>query len=208
MIFALFNSRTVLHAACWAGAWLLVFVAPEKAKAHLELYHNIEVNFTTTGKTGAVRLYFTIHAPELLVGFDKAGAEVFDAEWLRSRSDEEFQILFERSRSFVKERFRFRVDGGQALDLARQLHFEKPETIRSPSYRSGVPVGCLLVAADLELEPGAKVLEVALSEKAGKRLLLVINRRGEFPEAKDMDIGDKVVLALPVQNNDKDEKRQ
>lgn len=170
----------------------------ENAGAHLELYHNVEVNLTEAGETGVMRLYITIHAPELLVGFEKAGSEIFDAEWLRSRSDEEFQALFEKSREFVDENFRFRLDGGPVLAMGGKLRFEEPKTLRDKSYQAGVPVGCLLVTAEIKLEPGVKFLEVGLSEKAGKRLLLVTNRKGKFPEAKDMDTGDQVELALPA----------
>lgn len=183
----------------------------ESAGAHLELYHNVEVNLTEAGEAGVMRLYITIHAPELLVGFENAGSEIFDAEWLRSRSDEEFQVLFEKSREFVDENFSFRIGGGPVLAMGGKLRFEKPKTLRDKSYQAGVPVGCLLVMAEIKLEPGAKFLEVGLSEKAGKRLLLVTNRKGKFPEAKDMDTGDKVKLALPERmgkDNGAQEKRK
>lgn len=197
MFFAFSNFAASRNAFLRACVFVLVMGSLEKTRAHLELYHNVEVNLTETGETGVLRLYFTIHAPELLVGFDNAGSEVFDAEWLRSRSDEEFQVLFEKSRGFVKENFSFCIDGGPVLDLSEKLHFEKPETVRDKSYQSGVPVGCLLVTVDFKLEPGMMFLEVGLSEKAGKRLLLVTNRKGKFPDAKDMDTGDKVKLVLP-----------
>lgn len=197
MIFAFLSFRASPNAGLWASALVLMLASLENARAHLELYHNVEVNLTEAGETGVMRLYITIHAPELLVGFDNAGSEVFDAEWLRSRSNEEFQVLFEKSRDFVKGNFSFRIDDGPVLALGEKLHFENPKTIRDKSYQSGVPVGCLLVTADLKLKPGMGFLEVGLSEKAGKRLLLVTNRKGKFPEAKDMDTGDKVRVALP-----------
>jgi len=170
------------------------------ARAHLELYHNVEVNLTETAETGIVRLYFTIHAPELLVGFENAGSDVFDARWLRTRSDEEYQTLFEQGRIFVKEKFGFRIDSGSELDLSDRLRFEKPEMIRSESYQSGVPVGCLLVSAELTLNAGAKQLGVSLAPDAGKRLLLVCTRKGAFPEVADMDGGSSVTLAFPERN--------
>lgn len=167
--------------------------------AHLELYHNVEVNFTETAATGKVRLYFTIHAPELLVGFEKAGAEIFDAQWLRSRSDDQFELLFKQGRKFIAEKFTFTVDDGEVLDLGKVLQFTSPNVIRKKSFVSGVPVGCILVSAEFKLEKGAKHVEVTLNENAGKRLLLVCNRKRAFPEVHDMDTGAQVKLRIPVQ---------
>lgn len=179
-----------------AAVYVLSILA-EDATAHLELYHNVEVNLTETSDTGKVLLYFTIHAPELLVGFDNAGSEIFDAEWLRTRSDEEFTVLFEQGRTFVKEKFGFRFDADDELDLIGLLRFEKPETIRDKNYQSGVPVGCLLVSAELKAYDGTKRMSVTLKEGAGKRLLLVCTRKGAFPETKDMEGGDWVDFLLP-----------
>ncbi len=176
---------------------LLCFALFEKAEAHLELYHNVEVNFTETAETGVVRLYFTIHAPELLVGFEDAGAEIFDAAWLRTRSDEQFKLVFKRGRHFVKEKFGFWIDSDTELDLTDLLSFEKLETIRDEKYQSGVPVACLLVSAEINLEATSKLLRVRLKKDAGKRLLLVCTRKAAFPETKDMDAGDSVEFLLP-----------
>lgn len=179
------------------AAVYVLSILSDDAKAHLELYHNVEVNLTEAANTGKVRLYFTIHAPELLVGFDNAGSEIFDAEWLRTRSDEEFQTLFERGRTFVKEKFAFGFDTDDELDLIELLKFEKPETIRDKDYQSGVPVGCLLVSAELIAHEGTKQMSVKLKKGAGKRLLLVCTRKGSFPETKDMEGGDLVEFVLP-----------
>ena len=201
MIFAHPISGIGQNLSSFALALMLIIFWPDSAEAHLELYHNVEVNLTETPDTGIVRLYFTIHAPELLVGFENAGADVFDAEWLRNRSDEEFKTLFEQGRTFVKEKFKFRIDSGMELDIREQLRFEKPDTIRSESYQSGVPVGCLLVSADLKLRLGSKQLEVRLAPDAGKRLLLVCTRKKAFPAVKDMDGGDTTILVLPEWKN-------
>lgn len=169
----------------------------KNAQAHLELYHNVEVNLTETADTGVVKLYFTIHSPELLVGFEEAGSEIFDAEWLRTRSDEEYQTLFEQGRIFVKEKFGFWMDPDNELDLTELLKFEPPETIRDENYQSGVPVACLLVSAEIKLDAGSEQLGVRLKKEAGKRLLLVCTRKRAFPETKDMDAGESVRLLLP-----------
>lgn len=198
MFCALLKSSCRSPVALWMVVNLvaLLLVAGE-AQAHLELYHNVEVNFTETAKNGKVRFYFTIHAPELLVGFDKAGAEIFDASWLRNRSDEEFETLFKRARLFVKEKFSFKLDDGEIQDLTELLKFEDPAIIRDEHFESGVPVGCLLVTAEIQLKLGARSIEVGLDKGAGKRLLLVCNRKAAFPEVHDMDSGGKVVLKLP-----------
>ncbi len=204
MFFPHLHSKNHLGTLAYAAAILVLLqVWVEQVSAHLELYHNVEVNFTETAENGKVRLYFTIHAPELLVGFEKAGAEIFDAQWLRSRSDEQFETLFERGRKFVAEKFTFKVDDGEAMDLSSKLHFTEPDIIRKKSFVSGVPVGCILVSAEFKLEKGARHVEVTLSENAGKRLLLVCNRKGAFPEVHDMDTGAQVKLKIPVQQGEK-----
>ncbi len=170
---------------------------PDDAKAHLELYHNVEVNLTETSDTGRVRLYFTIHAPELLVGFEEAGSEIFDAEWLRTRTDAEFETLFQRARQFVNQKFGFRINSGPELDLKEGMSFEKPETIRDDTYQSGVPVACLLAYVEFEVTSEGRSIVVELKKEAGKRLLLVCTRKGAFPETHDMDTGDSVTLDLP-----------
>lgn len=198
MIFAYPGFKISHNVRLFVALFLLAGVgAPKDVEAHLELYHNVEVNLTETAETGIVRLYFTIHAPELLVGLENAGSDIFDVEWLRTRSDKEFQTLFERGRTFVKEKFGFRIDSDSKLDLSERLRFEKPETIRDENYQSGVPVGCLLVSAELKLDSGSKQMEVSLAKDAGKRLLLVCTRKGAFPETEDMDAGNSVILLLP-----------
>lgn len=176
---------------------IFIIALPVSAQAHLELYHNVEVNFTETKETGNIRLYFTIHAPELLVGFENAGSDIFDADWLRKRSDDEFNTLFKRGRIFVKEKFGFHFDSNPELDLSTHLQFEPPETLSDINYQSGVPVGCILASAELKLNPKLKTLTVTLKKDAGKRLLLVCTRKGAFPETKDMDTGDVASFLLP-----------
>ena len=97
----------------------------------------------------------------------------------------------------MKEKFSFRINSGPELDLSEQLRFEKPATIRSESYQSGVPVGCLLVDAELKLDLGDESLQVTLAKDAGKRLLLVCTRKGAFPDVKDLDGGDSSEWVFP-----------
>ncbi len=146
-------------------------------------------------ETSAVQLTFTIHAPELLVGFSEAASALYDSNWLAQRSDQELEQLVTQGRDDLAGRFTLRLDDGEPVDLAAKLTFENPDAIRNGGAR-GLPPGCLEAFLELSAPEGTHRLRLDHAPDSGKRLLLVIDRPGAFPEVVDVAPGTHAVVAL------------
>lgn len=88
----------------WLIAGVLALVGVLRVEAHQELYHNLEVDLVATAETGRVTLSFTVHAPELLVGFEEAADAMFNERWLAQLSDEQLGRVIELARVYLSER--------------------------------------------------------------------------------------------------------
>ena len=181
----------------WWGLffWGLVTSIHPHARAHQELHHNIELDLRQMDETSAVQLTFTIHAPELLVGFSEAASALYDSNWLAQRSDQELEQLVTQGRDDLAGRFTLRLDEGEPVDLAAKLTFENPDAIRNGGAR-GLPPGCLEAFLELSAPEGTDRLRLDHARNSGKRLLLVIDRPGAFPEVVDVAPGTHAVVAL------------
>ena len=181
----------------WWGLffWGLVTSILPHARAHQELHHNIELDLRQMDETSAVQLTFTIHAPELLVGFSEAASALYDSNWLAQRSDQELEQLVTQGRDDLAGRFTLRLDEGEPVDLAAKLTFENPDAIRNGGAR-GLPPGCLEAFLELSAPEGTDRLRLDHARNSGKRLLLVIDRPGAFPEVVDVAPGTHAVVAL------------
>ena len=146
-------------------------------------------------ETSAVQLTFTIHAPELLVGFSEAASALYDSNWLAQRSDQELEQLVTQGRDDLAGRFTLRLDDGEPVDLAAKLTFENPDAIRNGGAR-GLPPGCLEAFLEFSAPEGTHRLRLDHARNSGKRLLLVIDRPGAFPEVVDVAPGTHAVVAL------------
>lgn len=183
--------------AHWWGIFLggLALSGLPFAGAHQELHHNIELNLRQMDETSAVQLTFTIHAPELLVGFSEAASAIYDSNWLEQRSDQELKQLVTLARDDLAGRFTLRLDDGEPVDLAAKLTFENPGAIRNGGAR-GLPPGCLEAFLELSAPEETHRLRLDHARDSGKRLLLVIDRPESFPGVMDVAPGSHAVVAL------------
>ncbi len=183
--------------AHWRGIFLggLALSGLPFAGAHQELHHNIELDLRQMDETSAVQLTFTIHAPELLVGFSEAASALYDSNWLAQRSDQELEQLVTQGRDDLAGRFTLRLDDGEPVDLAAKLTFENPDAIRNGGAR-GLPPGCLEAFLELSAPEGTHRLRLDHARNSGKRLLLVIDRPESFPGVIDVAPGTHAVVAL------------
>lgn len=159
--------------------------------AHQELYHNIAINLKGAESSEPIEITFTLHAPELLVGFSQAGDAYFDEHWLSTRSEDELKQLIDAARGYLGDRFELQLNN-RLVDLPSALKFPTFTTIRDGE---GVPPACF--EARLTLIPsGASDLQVNHSAQSEKRLLLVVTRPGSFPAVTDLPPGENTVLTL------------
>ena len=183
--------------ARWRGIFLggLALSGLPFAGAHQELHHNIELDLRQMDESSAVQLTFTIHAPELLVGFSEAASALYDSNWLEQRSDQELEQLVTLGRNDLAGRFTLRLDDGEPVDLAAKLTFEDADAIRNGGAR-GLPPGCLEAFLELSAPEGTHRLRLDHAPDSGQRLLLVIDRPGSFPGVMDVAPGSHAVVAL------------
>lgn len=168
--------------------------------AHQELYHNIAINLKDTDAKGTIEVTFTLHAPELLVGFEEAGDAFFDERWLGTLNNEELKQLIATARTYLTHRFELRL-GDDEVDLSPSLKFPAFTEIQKGE---GVPPACF--EARLTLHPaGSSELTVNHSSESEKRLLLVVTRPGSFPAVSDLPPGQNAVLPLPATEPAKNE---
>ncbi|MCH2064296.1 MAG: hypothetical protein MK194_11285 [Roseibacillus sp.] len=183
--------------AYWRGLllWGLVTSLLPHARAHQELHHNIELDLRQMEKTGSLELVFTIHAPELVVGLEEAASALYNSDWLAQQSDQELNQLMTLGRKYLTGRFTVQMEEREPVDLASRLTFEDADAIRSGGTR-GLSPGCLEASLVLSAPEGPGRLRLDHAADSGKRLLLVIDRPGAFPEVLDVAPGTHAVVAL------------
>jgi hypothetical protein len=170
---------------------LLFFALAGPAAAHPALYHYLEINLL---EPGAVPVYVTFHAPELIEGTVTPEDDLYGREWLATRDDLTLAGLVENADRFAGEVFAFRF---AEREVAPDFVFPDFATIRRPPPGSVVPDGCFSGAAMLPYTRGETELTIGFSATAQKRLMLIINRPAAFPEVVDLEPGAQYVLALP-----------
>ena len=146
-------------------------------------------------KTGSLELVFTIHAPELVVGLEEAASALYNSDWLAQQSDQELNQLMTLGRKYLTGRFTVQMEEREPVDLASRLTFEDADAIRSGGTR-GLSPGCLEASLVLSAPEGPGRLHLDHAADSGKRLLLVIDRPGAFPEVLDVAPGTHAVVAL------------
>ena len=169
---------------------LVVWLAVARTDAHPALYHYLEINLHEPGK---VLIFVTLHAPELSDDVAPLEEDVFGADWLATRSDEQIAELVANAHRFAGEKFAFML--GNAPEKMT-WEFPEAETIRQPPSNSEVPAGCFSGVADLSYGTGGETLLLNFSPQAEKRLMLVINRPAAFPEVFDIEPGSQQQIAL------------
>lgn len=183
-----------------AVAGMMVMLA-SNAAGHQELYHNVDLDLVGAEESGEVALYFTIHAPELVVGFAEAGDAMFDKQWLSARSDAELERILASARVYLGERFEIAAEGEAGerhpVDLERRVVFDAFDAIRNAAAEKELPPACLLGTVRIEIPPGARGLRFGHAAGSDKRLLLVIIRPKSFPDVRDVEAGAAVTVALP-----------
>lgn len=160
--------------------------------AHPALYHYVEINLHEPGE---VRIYVTVHAPELSDQVRPLEEDVFGAEWLATLDDETIAELVANAQRFGDEKFAFHF-GERRAEIA--LHYPSAELIRHPPADSAVPAGCFSGEAEMRYQTSETALSLDFSALADKRLMLVINRPGAFPEVSDIEPGTSVRIPLPA----------
>jgi len=175
-----------------SGFWILLFFAlAGPAAAHPALYHYLEVNLLDAGE---VPVYVTFHAPELIEGVVTPEDDLYGRDWLATRDDAVLAGLVENADRFAGEVFAFQF---AEREVTPDFVFPDFATIRRPPPGSVVPDGCFSGAAMLPYTRGETELTIGFSDKAQKRLMLIINRPAAFPEVVDLEPGENYVLALP-----------
>ncbi len=189
--------------AYWRGLllWALVTLLLPHARAHQELHHNIELDLRQMEKVGNLELIFTIHAPELVVGLEEAASALYDSDWLAQRSNQELNQLMTLGRKYLAGRFTLGIDDSEPVDLASRFTFEDADAIRSGGTR-GLSPGCLEASLVLSAPEGPGRLRLDHAADSGKRLLLVIDRPGAFPEVIDVAPGTHAVVNLLAKTAD------
>lgn len=189
--------------AYWRGLllWGLVTSLLPHARAHQELHHNIELDLRQMEKAGSLELTFTIHAPELAVGLTEASSALYNSDWLAQQSDQELNQLMTLGRKYLTGRFTVQMEERKPVDLATRLTFEDADAIRSGGAR-GLPPGCLEAFLELSAPEGTDSLRLDHARNSGKRLLLVIDRPGAFPEVIDVAPGTHAVVNLLARTAD------
>lgn len=183
-----------------AGLPLLLLAPP--SEAHQTLYEAVEVNLHDPA---AVRVEFTVHAPELPTPLSRGvDPTSVDPKWLAGLPDPEIAALTREAEAFLRARFTLRWsredepgrESANCLD-GEPVRFEPSASIRNPPPDTKLPPGCLLATVRLA-NPGPPArLEVGYSDRGQKRLMLSVSRPGAFPEVRDVPPGGRESVALP-----------
>lgn len=159
--------------------------------AHDSLYHYLEVTVPRGG--GAAEIAFSVHAADLdaarTLGADPAGT---DLKWLESRTAAELAPILADARRFFDETFVLRRQE-IPIDLGREVRFPEAGVLAAgvEAARPGFLVGTLVLPA------GPAEVTLLHLPNSGKRLMVVVNRPGAFPEVRDLAPGDSTTMSLP-----------
>ena len=162
--------------------------------AHDSLYHYVEIRLPGAGR--AAEICLSVHAADLdgarALGADPAAS---DLDWLRGQDDETIQGILLEAGAFLAATFTLSVQEA-GLDLERGPPvFPTPGEFRAENEAAeGARPGFLV--ASLSLDPRSDQVELRHSRDSGKRLLLVVNRPGAFPEIRDLAPGEWARISL------------
>ena len=179
----------------WCCVTVILTLSCPHVPAHQELYHNIDLDLRDLDEHRSLHLSFTIHAPELLVGFTEAADAMYNEHWLGTRSDAELNQLIALSRKFLADHFELSFSGSAPFALQGGLTFEDPAAIRTGNAR-GLSPACLRATMHVPLPPGVTELVVRHSNRSEKRLHLVIFRPKTFPEVVEITPGQHTAVRL------------
>ena len=190
--------------ACWRGFLLSGFALGllSPAHGHQELHHNITLDLRQLEQEGSIRLTFTLHAPELVVGLEEAASALYDRNWLAQQSPQELRRLMSLGRSYLAARFKLGIDDREPIELSRRVSFENPDAIRGGGARELSP-GCLEASLLLSPDETAGKLRIDHAANSNKRLLLVIERTGAFPEVEDIPPGAHALIPLSREGSER-----
>jgi hypothetical protein len=158
--------------------------------AHDSLYHYIEISSPRNGE--GAEIAFSIHAADLesarALGADPAGT---DLAWLRDRTTVELNPLLLEARAFLAKHFTLLIEE-KPISLDESLAFPESGALAAgeEAARPGFLVGTL------RLPSGASELDLLHVPTSGKRLMLVLNRPGAFPEVRDLAPGETTTITL------------
>lgn len=178
----------------WRLAFYSGFLIPVlltfRLAAHDSLYHYIEIAAPRKGE--GAEIAFSIHAADLesarALGADPAGT---DLAWLRNRTTAEMAALLLEARAFLANHFTLQ-DHGELISLDEALAFSETGALAmgEEAARPGFLVGTL------RLPPGMAEVELLHAPTSGKRLMVVLNRPGAFPEVHDLAPGEKTTISI------------
>lgn len=175
----------------WLIGCAMIGVMMWPSTAHDSLYHYLEVTIPRGG--GPAQITFSVHAADLAsaraLGADPTAT---DLTWLEGRTTAELAPVLADARRFFEETFDLRRQE-IPIDLGKEVRFPEAGVLAAgiEAARPGFLVGTLSLPAD--------ATEVRLLHLIGsdKRLMVVVNRPGAFPEVRDLAPGDSTTLALP-----------
>ena len=172
------------------SGFLILVLLTIPVVAHDSLYHYIEISSPRNGE--GAEIAFSIHAADLesarALGADPAGT---DLAWLQNRTAAELARLLLEARAFLANHFHLQLRG-ETISLDESLAF--PETGALATGEEAARPGFLV--GTLQLPPGAAEVELLHAPTSGKRLMLVVNRPGAFPEVRDLAPGEKTTISL------------
>lgn len=161
-------------------------LVPQESGGHDSLYQVLELRENDDGRSC---LSINVHAAELAsdFGIDPLRA---DLDWLAELDSGQRRRLLRRADAFLARTFEF-SSGKLRGQLENQLSRSR-EGNSNPEAGSARP-GCLVATLDLPNEADEFLLRYRSSEK---RLMVVINRPGRFPEVLDFAPGAEVRIPI------------
>ena len=176
-------------------------------RGHDTLYFYAEVHLSAENNGedggGGHELVFSVHAADLPSAVD-LGADPLATSfvWLARADDVGFARLVDEAVAFVEETYSLGFDGEEPAGLRpvgsreakRDASGGGGEANRGRLLEESARPGFLAISSPLPHR--TKELRLCLSPHAGKRLLLVLNRRGHFPKVHDIGPGDSFVVDL------------
>tara|TARA_R110002096_G_scaffold424968_2_gene633291 strand:- start:678 stop:1178 length:501 start_codon:yes stop_codon:yes gene_type:complete len=153
--------------------------------AHDSLYHYIEIRIP---KAGSGALEFSIHAADFAGRFGVDPGET-DLSWYSELSDQDRAEVLLSVQQFLKTSFEIDLDEGLIVEASPpilEIESSEEESLRP---------GCF--TANVELPSSQKEVKL-LYRCPDKRLMIILNRSGQFPKVYDLADGEKVVLPLKL----------
>lgn len=159
---------------------LLIACFGEHISAHEFLYNFLEVKI---GGDESVTVHFTVHAAEFSDD-STVDPTSTDTTWFETLPLSAKTRLCERANSEISESYRIQSGESRLQPLPIAVEAELNNDTRP---------GCL--STYLSVPDGAKIITLFYSG-VGKRLLLVITRKGSFPKTYDLASGDSCTIPL------------